>query len=122
MVKTWVWIVIVAVLAVVSVAAALLLWFAPAAGTVANVYVDGELVYSVDLGSVTEAYQYVVKTPYGANTLAVERGRIRVLDTDCAGHDCMRQGWISRAGNPIVCIPHHLVVQISGDAGNEVVL
>lgn len=116
MVKTWVWIGIVAALAVVCVVLSVCLWVLPReGGTVANVYVDGARVYSVDLSTVTEPYQQVIETPYGTNTLAIERGRIRVIDADCRGDDCVQAGWLTRAGQPIVCLPHRLVVRIEGE-------
>ena len=122
MVKTKVWVIVVAALAAVSVALALLFAFLPRGGTVAKVYVDGECVYTVDLATVEEAYRHVVHTPYGDNTLLVEHGRICVEEADCKGADCVHRGWISAAGNPIVCVPHHLVVRVEGTQGNEVVL
>ena len=122
MVKTKVWVILIAALAAVSVALALLFAFLPRGGTVAKVYVDGACVYTVDLDGVSEPYRYVVHTPYGDNTLLIEHGRIRVEEADCKGEDCVHLGWISAAGKPIVCVPHRLVVRIEGDAGNEVVL
>ena len=115
MVKSWVWIVVVAVLAVASVTLSVVLWVVPRqTATVAYVYVDGVKVYTVDLSAVEAPYEYEVVTPYGSNTLAIERGRIRILSADCEGEDCVHQGWISRGGQPLVCLPHRLVVQIEG--------
>ncbi len=109
-------------MAVVSVVLAIVLWCVPVGrGTVARVYVDGACVYSVDLSAVNEPFVYVVHTPYGDNTLEIERGRIRVSEADCAGGDCARMGWISASGRPIVCTPHRLVVQIEGVDDNTVV-
>ena len=122
MVKTKVWVIVIAALAVVSVGLALLFAFLPRGGTVAKVYVDGACVYTVDLDAVEEPYHYVVHTPYGDNTLYVEKGRICVVEADCKGEDCVHLGWISTAGKPIVCVPHRLVVRIEGREGNEVVL
>ena len=55
----------------------------------------------------------------GSNTIQVEPGRIRVLEADCPDQVCVRQGWISDEVTPIVCLPHRLVIQVSGgtDAG-----
>ena len=101
MVKSWVWIAIVAALAVICIALSIFLWVVPhESGTIANVYVDGEKVWSVDLSRVDAPYEKVITTPYGVNTLRVERGRIRVIDADCQGADCVRLGWLSRGGQP----------------------
>ena len=122
MVRTRVWIIAVAVLAVICVVLSVCLWVIPRdGGSVANVYVDGKRVYSVDLDKVAAPYEKVIDTPYGTNTLAIEKGRIRVIDADCAGADCVHQGWLIRAGQPLVCLPHRLVVRIEGEDDNRVV-
>ena len=110
--KTWIWIVIIAVVAVVSVTLSVVFLTAKPQGQIAEVLVDGEVVYSVDLSQVAEPYDYVVETPYGRNTLRIEKGRICVLDADCPHHECVEQGYIRDAAYPLVCLPHHLVVQI----------
>lgn len=121
-IKTWIWIAVVTALAVASIVLTLCLWCVPhAGGTVAHVTVDGEEVYVVDLDTVEAPYRYVVETPYGTNTLCIEKGRIAVVDSDCAGADCVHQGWISDPGQPIVCLPHRLVVRISGKDDNAVI-
>ena len=110
--KTWIWIVIIAVVAVVSVTLSVVLLTAKPQGQVAEVLVDGEMVYSVDLSQVVEPYDYVVETPYGTNVLYIERGRICVKEADCPHHECVEQGYVQDAAYPLVCLPHHLVVRI----------
>lgn len=122
MVKTKVWVLIVAALLAVALLLSVLLWVVPhQSGTIAKVYVDGECVYTVDLSKVEIPYQYLIDTPYGTNTLSVEPGRVRIVDATCQGQDCVHQGWISHSGQPIICTPHRLVVQIEGVDDNEVV-
>lgn len=114
MVKTRVLVIILLVVVAVSVALCLV-FFLPGSGKTggtANVFVEGELVWSVDLAAVTEPLTYEVKTPYGTNVLQVEKGRIRVLDADCKDRVCVESGWRSAGGAPIVCLPHKLVVTI----------
>jgi len=122
MVKTRVWIVAVAAVAVICVVLSICLWVIPrSGGSVANVYVDGEKVYSVDIDKVTEPFEKVIETPYGTNTLAIEKGRIRVVEADCQGRDCVKAGWLTHTGQPLVCLPHHLVVRVEGEDDNRVV-
>lgn len=122
MVRQRVWIVIVAALAAVAVVAAVLLWCLPRrGGAVATVYVDGVAVYSVDLAQIDAPYEKVITTPYGNNTLAFEKGRVRVASADCEGADCVHQGWTSSSGRPLVCLPHRLVVRIADRDDNAVV-
>ncbi len=88
-------------------------------GTVANVYVNGECVKSVDLSRVTESFEFKVETPAGTNVIQVEPGRIRVKEADCPDQVCVHAGWITDSANPIVCLPHRLVIKLEKKAENN---
>ena len=51
---------------------------------------------------------------YGTNTVTIKDGCAFVAVSDCRGGDCVRMGKISREGQMIVCLPHHLTVLIEG--------
>ena len=107
--KNLFWILLFAGIALVSGAYALL---AGQAGTTASVYVDGELYASYDLSAAVISYEVTVETDYGHNTLRISHGAVQVAEADCPGQDCVHQGKIEDSLIPIVCLPHHLVVQI----------
>lgn len=110
------WVILIAVLLVASAAAAV--WLAGrSAGTVANIYLDGECIRSIDLSQVAEAYTFTVDGSAGTNTVRVEPGRICVSHADCPDQVCVHQGWISTGVTPIVCLPNRLVIQIEVQAG-----
>lgn len=120
MVRTKVW--IICFLAVLALCALLcvLFFLHPAKGSVANVYVDGVCVASVDLSAVEEPYEWKVTDGQGGyNLLRVEPGRICVLDADCPDHVCMRRGWLSDGNEPIVCLPHRLVIRLEERAADR---
>ena len=81
-------------------------------GTRATVYVDGDVVDTIDLAAVAAPYEKTVETEWGWNTIRVSHGAIQVIDADCPGHDCVEQGAISDGAIPIVCLPHRLVIEI----------
>ncbi len=83
-------------------------------GTVAVVRLDGEELYRIDLARVTESYDIELDTELGHNTVHVEPGAISVSAADCPDQICVRQGAITKGGVPIICMPHHLSVQIEG--------
>ena len=60
-----------------------------------------------------------IETQYGSNKITVEDGAIYVEAADCHGGDCIRLGRISRPGQMIVCLPHHLVITIQSNGGAE---
>ena len=45
-------------------------------------------------------------------------GRIRVRRANCPDQVCVRQGWISDSSVPVVCLPHQVVIQITGGEGD----
>ena len=52
------------------------------------------------------------------NLIVIENGKVRVAEASCRGGDCVRMGSISREGELIACLPHKLLISITG--GGEV--
>ena len=81
----------------------------------ARILQDGELREEIPLDKIGAAYSFVVEDGGGGrNTIQVERGRIRVSEANCPDQVCVGQGWISDGTVPIVCLPHGLVIEITG--------
>ena len=93
-----------------------LLAFRPAeeAGSTAVISLDGEVKDRLPLDT---DQSVVIESSYGSNRITVENGSVFISETDCRGQDCVRMGRISREGQMIVCLPHHLTVTIEG-SGN----
>lgn len=51
----------------------------------------------------------------GTNVIEVSAGRARCVEADCSNQTCVNQGWVSGAGQTIVCLPHKLTVQVVAD-------
>lgn len=108
--NTLFWIVLFAVLA-----AACLGWYLIRGGgeaAIASVYVDGELYDTFDLSAAVIPYEVTVRTEYGYNIIRVSHGAIEVEEADCSEQLCVKQGAVTDSLIPIVCLPHHLVIQI----------
>lgn len=56
-----------------------------------------------------------VASSAGTNVIEMQAGKVRVSEADCPNQDCVEQGWISNAGQQIVCLPHKLVVNITDE-------
>lgn len=82
------------------------------AATTASVYVDGKLYDTYDLSAAVIPYEVTIESEYGYNTIRVSHGAIAVSAADCEGQDCVRQGEIRDSLLPIVCLPHHVVIEI----------
>lgn len=89
-------------------------WYALAGGggTVAAVYVEGELVARYDLSAIALPREERIETARGYNILRLSHGAVEVIEADCDGQDCVRQGAIRDSLLPIICLPHRLVVEI----------
>lgn len=112
--STKTWIVIFAAVLIICAAAFLLLKGGGEHGTIAVIRIDGEIYKKIDLDTVAVAYDMEIKTEFGYNKLHIEHDGISVTEADCRDHICMDQGKVSRAGVPIVCLPHRLTIEIEG--------
>lgn len=82
-------------------------------GVTAVVKVDGNVVEELDLKreNVIEVSGY----DGGVNKIEVSEGKVRMIYADCPDELCVKTGWISKTGETIVCLPHRVVVEITGD-------
>lgn len=108
------------VFAAILLAAALLaagfLLLRPKGGMAAEIYLDGELVQTIDLDTLTEP----VEIPVGdGNILQAEKGRVRMLSADCPDQLCVHMGWTDSPAKPIVCLPNRVTVVITGTNGES---
>lgn len=81
-------------------------------GAFAEVSVNGENVASYSLN---EDVRETIWTPDGAyNTLCIKDGKVYICEADCRDGLCMQQGKKSDIGETIVCLPHKLVITVTG--------
>jgi hypothetical protein len=84
-----------------------------AAGTVAEIRIDSVVRETIDLSAVAEPYTKTLYTGDGGyNVIEIRTGMIRVLEANCPEQVDVRQGWISRPSESIVCVPHRLVITL----------
>lgn len=86
-------------------------------GVRALIYKDGELIKTVSLEDVSEAYEFEIRDGDSFNLIRVEEGRIRVVSASCPDKVCVNSGYISDGVMPIVCLPNKLVIEIEGAEG-----
>jgi hypothetical protein len=117
--KTTFWIALIAV--IVAAAAGVLIWqhHQKKEAVIAEIYVRGECVRTIDLSEVSEPERFDVEGEIGKNTVLVEPGRICITDADCPDHVCVHMGWLSAEHSfPIVCLPNKVVIQLADGADN----
>ncbi len=97
----------------------LLLWnnLSTASGNhlIAEVRKDGELVKKIDLDKVSEP-EHIYFEEGIHQTILVEKGRIRFLESDCRDKICVQAGWLTKAGDKAVCMPAKTIIKINGES------
>ncbi|MEG0072498.1 MAG: NusG domain II-containing protein [Raoultibacter sp.] len=86
------------------------------APTKAVISKNGEIIKTIDLSRVDQPYVFRIDGEDGYNDIAVERGRIRVVEADCPDNVCVAFGWITTTGSPIACLPHRLTITLERSA------
>ena len=69
----------------------------------------------------SQSGSYRVETSWGTNVVEVSDGAVAVVEADCPNADCVDQGKVSDGSRQIVCLPHHLWIEVvdgSSDAAS----
>ena len=102
---------VIAVIFIAGVVGCVIVLTSPPKDTV-RIVSDGEVLYTIDL-SKAEDRTIVIPCGEHSNTVEIRDHRIRVKDADCPDKTCVRMGWLNSAAAPIVCLPHHLVIEFT---------
>lgn len=95
-----------------------ILWYAPQ-GQNAVVQVKNEEVLRISL---LEDGDYTVQGTLGEVHIEVRDGAVRVSQENSPHHYCSKQGFVSDANVPIVCLPNDTVITIEGDSEEDVMI
>ena len=103
-------------LLVAAAAVALLFFLRPAESNflTASVVLEGETIAQYDLSGLTGPVAVTVDQADYPLTIQLEPGRVRIAESACPGLDCVHTGWISLAGQQIICLPNRLVISLTG--------
>lgn len=55
-----------------------------------------------------------IETELGYNLIEIGDERVRVIEADCPDQIDVEQGWISKKGETLICLPNRLVVELKG--------
>lgn len=72
---------------------------------------DGKVLRRIDLNEVTDVQIITVKYQDHYNEIQVEANKIQIVDADCPDKLCVNMGELKHNSPPLVCLPHHLVIQ-----------
>ena len=60
-----------------------------------------------------------IETEYGYNELTIKDGKAGVTASDCKNQVCVHSMAISQNGQSIICLPHKLIIQITGSGKKQ---
>ena len=102
---------LIVVAAVLAAAAAL--WLIPGRiqGTTAEIVCGKEVVETIDLSAVKEAYDITLDNGV---IIRVEPGAIYFAASGCANQLCVHTGKLNKAGQSAACLPNKTLIRITG--------
>ena len=109
--KTRTWILIFALILVVSLGASLYFLMPREASTFADITSQGQVIKTVDL-RIDQTFT-VTGSNGGYNILTVKDGKIGVTEASCPDHYCMKRGFCN-SGTEIVCLPNRMTIRFLG--------
>ena len=79
-----------------------------------EIRIDGKLHSKYLFSDLDDGEIIEIRTEYGYNKFLYENKSIKCIDTDCTDKIELHSGSISKANQTMVCLPHKLTVQITG--------
>ena len=88
----------------------------------AIVKIQGKPALAIDLSDEAASAKYTLKGKIGLAIVEIKGKRIRMLEAPCPDKICIKQGWIHKAGDTIICIPNQIYIFIEdGDTALDAV-
>ena len=79
---------------------------------IANVYYENKLILEIDL-SINKTYE--VDGYNGKVKIEVLNNQIRVVEENSPYHLCSKQGFVSKSGESIICLPNKIIIELPSD-------
>lgn len=108
-------IILAAVLLLVAAAAILFITLCAKTGKSVTVIRDGKEIARYSLNRERRVVLNTGKGQKNFNVLVIKNGRAFIEKADCPDKICVSHAQVSKDGETIVCLPHKLVIEISGD-------
>lgn len=86
---------------------------------IATVRVQNQVVLKIDLNK-DDGKDFVVDGINGKVHIHVKDGAIAVTESNCPHQDCVRTGYVSQTGKPIICAYNGVSITIEGNSNNDI--
>ncbi len=81
------------------------------------IYSDNTLYKKIAVKNNKLSKTFEIESKYGHNTVKIINGGVLVTKSDCPDQICVKEGFIDKPGQSIICLPHKLVIEIDGIKG-----
>lgn len=82
-------------------------------GDTVIIQVDGKIFSRFSL---SENRTVKVPGPLGISIVEIKNDKVRMFSSPCPDKLCVREGYISKPGQMIVCVPNRVILKIEGRA------
>ncbi|WP_313756305.1 NusG domain II-containing protein [Tissierella sp.] len=79
-----------------------------------SIQVDGKEYKKIIFDKSVIGKTIPIETKFGYNLVEIGEDKVRVIEADCPDKIDVLQGYISKPGEIIVCLPNKLVIEIKG--------
>ena len=83
-------------------------------GKYISVQVNGKEIKKIIYDTKIIGNTIPIESEYGYNLIEIGDEEVRVIEADCPDKIDVKQGYISRIGETIVCLPNKMVIEIKG--------
>lgn len=84
-----------------------------------SIQVDGKEIKKIIFDKAVIGKTIPIETEFGYNLIEIGEDKVRVIEADCPDKIDVLQGYISKPGELIVCLPNKLVIEIKGTDDSE---
>ena len=84
-----------------------------------SIQVNGEEVKKIIFDKKIIGKTYAIESEYGYNLVEIGDEEVRVIEASCPDKIDVKQGYISKIGESIICLPNRMVIEIKGEAKEE---
>lgn len=106
--------------AVVFIAGIVIMSVRPQGNAKVSVYSDGKL-YQQFYYDNSHQNTETIRTKFGTNVIKVDKNGVCIIESTCKDKLEVKQGYINKPGQSLVCLPNRLVVSIDKEKSFEAV-
>lgn len=81
-------------------------------GNQVEILVDGNVKF---IYSLNDERKIIIDGFIGTSVAEIKDGKVRMIDSPCRDKLCIKQGFICKKGENIICVPNRVVIKIRGE-------